>query len=105
MAVTKQMARLAELNKERDALLATATQEAMSAVTEAINNLNSLGHQHTYELVEVKAKGLTRGAAACSVCGFKTNPPHTKRQHAKQGENPKPFTPAELKEEGLEKVA
>jgi hypothetical protein len=109
MAKQSVLDRLAELNTEREGLLAQATQEAMDKANQAIAALNGLGHSHTYKLVEERAKGKTTGgtreAAACSVCGFKTNPPHTARRHAKQGDNTKPFTAAELNEQGLEKVA
>jgi hypothetical protein len=44
-----------------------------------------------------------RKDAPCSVCGFKTEPPHDARSHAQQ--NPKgPFTASELADRKLERV-
>ncbi len=103
------IARLRQLDAEREALLANAHDEAKAAASEAIASLNELGFN--YRLIE---GGKNRGARAgtrtpkdapCPICKFKTDPLHDGRAHRMQGEDKKPFTAAELKERGLAKVA
>ncbi len=102
--------KLRQLDKQREKILEGAKQEALAVVEQALEALNSLGF--SFRLTEAaprktakKAKKLTRTVkdAPCPVCGFKTNPPHDGRGHRSQ-ETKKPFTAAELKERGMEKV-
>ena len=71
----------------------------------AVTALNDLGF--TYKLVEgtetKKSVNHAPSDKACSICGFKTNPPHDARSH--RGTDPKsPFTDAQLAERKLVKV-
>jgi hypothetical protein len=102
--------RIKELDKEREQLLSTAKKEALARANEAISDLAALGFD--YRLSE-EGQPVRRGArkgtrrvndAPCPVCKFKTDPPHDARRHRGQGKRKKTFTPAELKELGLQKL-
>ena len=100
--------RIKQLDQERSTLLASAKKEALTRATQAIDELNALGFN--YRLAE-NGKPRTRKAtrtikdAPCPVCQFKTDPPHDARGHRSQGKRKKPFTTAQLKELGYDKVS
>lgn len=50
-------------------------------------------------------KKRAKSTSGCSICNFKTSPPHTNRHHRTQPKNKKaPFTAKELEAKGLKKV-
>jgi len=94
---------IAALEAQKQKILETAKAEAMSKVEAALAELNDLGFK--YRLTEEMARtgNHTPSDKACSVCGYKTNPPHDARSH--RGIEPKkPFTDGELAERHLTKV-
>ena len=106
--------RIAELDKERAALLETAKSDALSRINAGIADLKALGLN--YALIQ---PGTRKGAgkkvrsrngtgyisdAECPVCKFKTSPPHDARRHRLQGKRKKPFTAPQLKEMGYARV-
>lgn len=103
------VARLKQIDEEREAILTSARDEAMESVKQAVSNLNELGFN--YRVIEggrgragSRAGTRTTKDAPCPICKFKTDPLHDGRAHRAQ-ENKKPFTVAELKERGMTKVA
>jgi hypothetical protein len=100
--------RLKQLDQERATLLGGAKKEALARATQSIDDLNALGFN--YRLVENGKQRTRKGTrtlkdAPCPTCGFKTSPPHDARAHRAQGNRKKPFTAAQLKERGYEKVS
>ncbi len=107
--------RIRELDEERAQIFDQAKEEALDKANEAVAALNALGLN--YRLVDGepqirkgkapgKAPVSTKGAvrdAPCSICGYKTSPPHDARAHRGQTKK-KAFTAAELKDKGLTKV-
>lgn len=103
-----------QLQDELRSLEQGAHDEIMARINADIRELGELGYR--YRVVEGGRGRSGRGAgvsrkgtrqvkdAPCPVCGFKTNPPHDARAHRGQQEK-KPFTAAELKAKGLEKVS
>ena len=106
--------RIAELDKERAALLESAKNEALGRINAAIADLRALGLD--YALVQpgrkngAAKKSRSRSGtgyisdAECPVCMFKTSPPHDARRHRLQGKRKKPFTAPQLKEMGYARV-
>ncbi len=107
--------RIKELDEERSQIFDQAKQEALEKATEAVAALDSLGLE--YRLVNgvepaarmtkpakvaVGSKGAVRDAP-CSICGFKTSPPHDARAHRGQTKK-KPFSAAELTDKEFTKV-
>lgn len=100
-----------QLQDELRSLEQGAHDEIMARVNADISELGQLGYR--YRIVDGGRGRGPRGAsrkgtrqvkdAPCPVCGFKTNPPHDARAHRGQMDK-KPFTAAELKAKGLEKV-
>jgi hypothetical protein len=90
-----------------------AKAEALEQAEKAVAQLNELGFN--YRLVEGNEARAPRASEAeagikrqqkdapCPICGFKTSPRHDGRAHRTQ-EPKKPFTAAELKEKGFEKI-
>lgn len=109
--------KLKALDAQRAELVEGAKREALALVEKAVADLNSLGFH--YSLIEEgesePRKALTRPKpergeakrqtkdAPCSICHFKTAPPHDARSHRGQKEK-RPFTVEELMEKGLSKV-
>ena len=109
--------RIKELDEERSQIFDQAKEEALEKANEAVAALNSLGLE--YRLMNgaepgpriTKAPGKASGNsskgmvrdAPCSVCGFKTSPPHDARAHRGQTKK-KVFTAAELSDKGFSKV-
>ena len=94
-----------KLQAQIDDLREKAKDEAVKKVRAALEQLNALGFH--FELSEKGAKKKATKPmkdAVCSVCGFKTSPPHDPRTHKAQGSDKKPFTKKELEERGLAKV-
>lgn len=98
------------------AIFDEAKEEALEKANEAVASLNALGLE--YRLVNgaepaarvTKAAGKTTAStkgmvrdAPCSICGFKTSPPHDARAHRGQTKK-KAFTAAELKDKDFAKV-
>jgi hypothetical protein len=104
------IARIKQLDQERAQLIASARKEALDQAKAAIADLGALGFN--YRLLEEgkeNKRPVRRGTgfvkdAPCLVCKFKTHPLHDARKHRGQGKRKRPFTPAELKEMGLEKA-
>lgn len=99
---------LKELEEKAQQIREQAKATELEKATAAVEALNALGFR--YVLTEPGAQAGTRRAVnhtpsdkACSVCGYKTNPPHNSRSHRAQS-NKAPFSDAELKEKGLIKV-
>lgn len=98
-----------QLQEELRSLEQGAHDEIMTRINADISELNELGYN--YRLGQGgrgRSTGSRKGTrqvkdAPCPVCGFKTNPPHDARAHRGQDEK-KPFTAAELRAKGLEKV-
>src|SRR5271154_7128389 len=93
-----------QLREQADNLIAEAKAEALGKAEKAVAELIELGF--TYRLVEGEepqrrssGKAVTRQRRdiPCSICHFKTDPPHDGRLHRSQATK-KPFTAAELKE-------
>ena len=94
------------LDSQRAKLLEGAKAEAMTAVQEALTDLNSLGFNYT---VVEGGKGARRSVRErkdepCPICKFKTMPPHDGRRHRAQGAKKKAFTNQELAQFGFAKV-
>jgi hypothetical protein len=108
MAKDSALEKYTKLKAEADKYLADAKAEVRARVDAAIAQLNELDGGN-YRLANgaepAKGKKVQRQVkdAECKVCGFKTSPLHDGRRHKGQ-ETAKPFTAAELKEMGLEKV-
>jgi hypothetical protein len=106
------IARIKELNQERAGLISSGKKEALDRAKVALDDLKALGF--TYRLVEgtnaitpaVRNRKRVRQVmdTPCPVCKFKTNPLHDARKHRGQGKRKRAFTPAELKEFGLQKA-
>ncbi len=102
------VSRLKALEQQRVDLIESTKAEALGTATAAVNILNDLGF--AYRLVDGQKKPSTRKRtrgvkdAPCSVCGFKTNPPHDNRTHRMQGGTRQPFTDTELGALGLARV-
>ena len=101
--------RLKALEQQRIDLIESTKAEALGNATAAVKTLNDLGF--TYRLVEGEKKpnGGRKAArilkdAPCSLCGFKTNPPHDNRTHRMQSDTKQPFSDAELATLGLAHV-
>ena len=108
--------RIRELDEERAQIFDQAKEEALERANEAVAALVALGLQ--YRLVNgvepspritktsgkaaVGSKGAVRDAP-CSICGFKTSPPHDARAHRGQTKK-KAFNAAELSDKGFAKV-
>jgi hypothetical protein len=101
------MDQIRALDEQKNKLLEGAKSEAMEAVNSALTKLNALGF--SYRITGGKRSGGSQKgtrqmkAAACPVCGFKTEPPHDGRAHRGQKDK-KPFTAAELRERGYERA-
>ena len=100
-----------ELEKQRDALLDSAIQEAKAKANTAIAELNELGGNYylgnTNERKSRSTANGTRGKitdSPCPICQFKTEPGHDGRKHRSQGENKRPFGPDDLKALGLKRA-
>lgn len=112
MAEKSVLAKLKELDAQRERLLIDAKNEALAAARAAIGNLGKLGFP--YRLVEGAAP-ISRSRrtqqethavkdAPCPICDFKTSPPHDGRAHRSQGNKKKPFTVPELSARGMTKA-
>jgi hypothetical protein len=105
---TSVFSRLKALEQQRVDLIESTKAEALGQATAAVKTLNELGF--AYRLVEGEKKPNGRKKvrvmkdAPCSVCGFKTNPPHDNRTHRMQGGTKQSFTDAELAALGLARV-
>jgi hypothetical protein len=105
--------RLKELDAERAKLLNAAKKEALSRAQAAVADLNALGFSYALrarqpKLSKASAKKQTRRTkdAPCSICKFRTSPPHDARKHRfTQGKRKRPFTTNELTDMGLKKMA
>ena len=110
MAKDNVLERLKKLDEERSKLIESAFGEALKEAENAVEQLNLLGYN--YELVDMKkparkAAGGTKREMRdlpCKICGYKTDKLHDARAHRFQGDDKKPFTPAELKELGMVRV-
>jgi hypothetical protein len=108
--------RIKQLDQERAKLLGEAKKEALTRANQAVADLVALGF--TYTLADDRAPARAKTAktasrkgtrqikdAPCSICGFKTAPPHDARRHRfSQGKRKRPFTAKELSDLGLKKV-
>ncbi len=96
--------KLKDLEAQAAQLREQAKSGALEKANQAVDELNALGF--TYKLVEgvgtKSAVNHTPSDKPCSVCGWKTDPPHDARSH--RGKDKRPFTDAELKEKGFVKV-
>jgi hypothetical protein len=105
--------RLKEMDAERAKLLNAAKKEALSRAQAAVADLNALGFSYTLrarqpKLSKALAQKQTRRTkdAPCSICKFRTSPPHDARKHRfTQGKRKRPFTTKELTDMGLNKIA
>ena len=108
-----QKSAIEEIN-ELKAQLATKTEqakaEALKNAAAAINSLRELGIDINVILKDLELKSDTKAKAkekpkdeSCSICNFKTDPPHDGRSHRGQTKK-KPLTAGELEEKGLTKV-
>jgi hypothetical protein len=106
-----------ELKAQLESKTEEAQSEALQNAREAIDFLRELGIDNDTILKElgfrarsktprekVKANGNTApGDEPCTICNFRTDPPHDGRSHRGQAKK-KPFTAEELEEKGLTKV-
>ena len=100
--------RIRQLRAEEEKIIAEAKAELLEAAQLAVDELNELGFNYGLTEGGKKAKtGLKRQVsdAPCPICEYKTNPPHDGRKHRPQGEEKRPFNPAELEELELVRVA
>jgi len=118
------IARLRELDQERQQLHDQLVADATQRMNQAVNELKELGQevyiQHgplpTVEVPSVIEGGPVNGATeaptveerphgprACAYCGFATDPPHDHRKHRGQYTK-KPFTKTELASKGLTRI-
>ncbi len=116
MAEKSPIARIKELDDERQNILTAALSEVKARVQKALEDLKTLGEDfilipraktlHKQARRKTSRKGTrTIKEAACSICGFKTKPPHDARKHRfAQGKKKRPFTAKELSDLGLKKV-
>jgi hypothetical protein len=94
-----------DLQLRADKVRNEAKQEALAKAKEALAELKDLGF--TFQLIEHKETALGKGTVAagpCSLCKFETTPPHDGRAHRSQGDEKVPFTRAQLKKLGLQKL-
>lgn len=117
-------AELAELDKQaaeiaarREKILTSAKAGIKAKIEALIDEANAMGGEPLVLVVgklaasrALKAKGTGRQGASlnadtvCSICNFKTNPPHDARRHRSQGDHKKPFTAEELTTMGMVKA-
>jgi hypothetical protein len=103
--------RIKELDEERTKLLSNAKQEAMDRAKAAVSDLNDLGFNYRLTTMDELRNGAGKSKKAvrqkkdvpCSVCNFKTDPPHDARAHRGQ-KRKKPFSAQELKDKGYTQV-
>jgi len=106
---TNVLERLRSLEHEKHSLLEQAKEDAMEQLNSAIELLSSIGIHYKPVLIEPK-KGTKKKSRRtisdkpCSVCEFKTSPPHDARHHRSQGDHKQAFTDDELQERGLVRV-
>lgn len=81
-----------------------AVQEIQAQIKELNDQLRSLGVDSGNGVARKAAGTRQKSEAPCSVCGFKTNPPHDARAHRSQGKKKEAFNKAHLDERGLAKV-
>jgi hypothetical protein len=104
------IARIKQLDQERAQLIASARKEAYDRAKSAIADLSALGFNYRLMEGSKESKRTARKGtgfvqdAPCPVCKFKTSPLHDARKHRGQGKRKRAFTPAELKEMGLERA-
>jgi 16S rRNA C967 or C1407 C5-methylase (RsmB/RsmF family) len=103
------LSRLKALEQQRVDLIESTKAEALGNATAAVKTLNDLGFAYRLVEGEKKPNGSRKRTrvvkdAPCSVCGFKTKPPHDRRTHRMQGGTRQPFTDAELAKLGLARV-
>ena len=108
MAKQSIMEQIRALDEQRSSLIEGAKSELLGNIKEAIRDLKALGFD--YRVVEgddnnqSDRKGTRRVKdEPCPICGFKTIPRHDRRGHRTQTDK-KPFTAAELKERGYERI-
>lgn len=96
-----------QLDEQKSKLIDDAKTKALKSANQAVAELGKLGFH--YELKEGNGKAKKAQPdrkpkdVPCTICGFKTNPPHDQRSHKAQPVK-KPFSDSELKERGLTKV-
>jgi hypothetical protein len=102
-----------ELKVRMESMTEQAKAEALDKAREAIGVLRELGLNNNAILKELGFRG--RAAAKksregstpkdepCSICHFRTDPPHDARSHRGQSKK-KPFTAEELEQKALTKV-
>ena len=96
-----------ELDRQKEALLSGAKDEALKKVEDALSELNALGFNYVITQKGSSAARIgtrTKADGPCPICEFKTDPVHDGRRHRSQGANKRPFNAAELKELGYSKV-
>lgn len=96
-----------ELDRQKEALLSGAKDEALKKVEDALSELNALGFNYVVtEKGGARARTVTRVSKGgpCPICEFETEPAHDGRRHRSQGTNKRPFNAGELKELGISKV-
>jgi hypothetical protein len=95
---------------DAEALIQTAIKEQRQIIKEAQRRLAELGESSEGGVEGGGKKPGTKkkrakSAADCTICNFKTSPPHSNRHHRTQPKNKKgPFTAKELEAKGLKKA-
>jgi hypothetical protein len=93
---------------DADALIQTAIKEQLQIIKDAQKRLADLGYTDGGANGGGKKAGKAvraKSTAECTICNFKTTPPHTNRHHRTQPKKgKKPFTAKELEEKGLKRA-
>lgn len=95
-----------ELQQHAENARNEAKEEVLMKAKEVLAELKELGF--TYQLIEHRPTALGKGTITmgpCSVCKFETLPPHDGRTHRFQGDDKQPFTRAQLRKLGFQKVS
>lgn len=85
-----------------DTLRKEAVDELLTQRNEIDKQLRTLGHG---EGKVIRARRVVDPNTPCPICNFVTAPAHDARKHRGQGDKKKPFTPKELEELKMSKVA
>jgi hypothetical protein len=102
-----------ELKARVESMTAQAKAEALDKANEAIGFLRELGVDtdtilkepgfRSRALAKESREGRAPNDEPCSICNFRTDPPHDGRSHRGQSKK-KPFTAEELEQKGLTKL-
>jgi DNA repair exonuclease SbcCD ATPase subunit len=87
--------------EELEGLKQAAIDELLEQRKDIDSKLAKLGYGEPKAKAPAAKKDQTK---PCTICKFLTVPPHDGRVHRSQGEHKKPFTDAELAQQGLKKA-